>query len=413
MKKSKTMKQFSSLYGILLLSLAVSCTHVRENEPAQENPGTDPEPSGTITFTAHFDADSRTQFGDGWSVLWSEGDAIQVFNESHPEGVTFTLVGGEGTPAGTFRGPDPGAGPFRAVYPAGRTGQGSGMSVPVSFPATQHYAEGSFGPGANLAAGVADQLDGLRFHNLSGALSLTLTGNGAITGIRVCSYAEEPLSGTATLSGWAEGSPAVSFDAGQEGESFREVYLDCGTGVALSGEGKPFYLTVPAGTLAGGYRIEVYDAEGLAMVKYAKAHEDSRVDQGEVVLMPALAYNPAYKAAFLRSEAIGAFANAAAQGEMAALCTYVEGVGQYAYRNTEGESRYLRLEDWDTGYALGFTMPYSLQAGKNCTVTLQSMGLASIAPGTVENMRIIKLSGGRVWMMDPASDRGFILMMEE
>lgn len=413
MKKSKTMKKISFLYGIMLLSLAVSCTHIRENDPVQENPGVDPEPSGTITFTAHFDADSRTQFGEAWSVLWSEGDEIQVFNESHPEGVTFTLVGGEGTPAGTFRGPDPGAGPFRAVYPAGRTGQGSGMSVPVSFPATQHYAEGSFGPGANLAAGVADQLDGLRFHNLSGALSLTLTGSGSITGIRVCSYAEEPLSGTATLSGWAEGTPAVSFDAGQDGESFREIYLDCGTGVALSGEGKPFYLTVPAGTLAGGYRIEVYDADGLAMVKYAKAHEDSRVDQGEVVLMPTLAYNPAYKAAFLRSEAIGAFANAAAQGEMATLCTYVEGVGQYAYRNTEGESRYLRLEDWDTGYALGFTMPYSLQAGKNCTVTLQSMGLASIAPGTVENMRIIKLSGGRVWMMDPASDRGFILMMEE
>lgn len=413
MKKSKTMKIISSFYGIMLLSLAVSCTQVRENDLMPQTPGGDPEPSGTITFTAHFDADSRTQFGDDWSVLWSEGDAIQVFNESHPEGVTFTLVGGEGTPAGMFRGPDPGAGPFRAVYPAGRTGQGNGTSVPVSFPSTQPYAEGSFGPGANLAAGMADQLDGLRFHNLSGALSLTLTGSGSITGIRVCSYAEEQLSGAATLSGWTEGTPAVSFDAGQAGESFREVYLDCGTGVALSGDGKPFYLTVPAGTLAGGYRIEVYDADGLAMVKYAKAHEDSRVDQGEVVLMPALAYNPAYKAAFLRSEAIGAFANAAAQGEMASLCTYVEGVGQYAYLNQEGVSRYLRLEDWDAGYALGFTMPYSLQAGKNCSVSLQSIGLNAVPSGTVENMRIIKLSGDRVWMMDPATGRGFILMMEE
>ena len=408
------MKKISILYVLVLLTFAYSCSHVRENDWAQDIPETtETVQTGTVTFTASFDQGSKTQLGEDWSVLWSEGDQIKVFNNAHPEGVSFTLIRGEGTPYGTFSGPDPGAGPFQAVYPADRAGKGNRSSIPVSFPSTQTYAEGSFGPGASLAAGAADQLDGLRFHNLAGALSLTLTGNQTITGIRLCSNAEEQLWGTASIKGWTEDIPTVSFDSGQDGASFREVYLDCGKGVVLTGEGVPFHLIVPAGTLAGGYRIEVYDSEGLAMVKYAKAHEDSRVDRSEVVRMPVLNYHPAYSAAFLNSGEIGAFANVSADGEMSAICKYVEGTGQFAYLTKKGKSRYLRLEDWAAGYALGFTMPYTLEPGKNCAVTLQSLGQLPIVSGTVENMRIVKLSDDKVWMLDPATDHGFILMMEE
>ena len=408
------MKKISILYVLVLLTFALSCSHVRENDWAQDIPETtETVQTGTVTFTASFDQGSKTQLGEDWSVLWSEGDQIKVFNNTHPEGVSFTLIRGEGTPYGTFSGPDPGAGPFQAVYPADRAGKGNRSSIPVSFPSTQTYAEGSFGPGASLAAGAADQLDGLRFHNLAGALSLTLTGNQTITGIRLCSNAEEQLWGTASIKGWTEDIPTVSFDSGQDGASFREVYLDCGKGVVLTGEGVPFHLIVPAGTLAGGYRIEVYDSEGLAMVKYAKAHEDSRVDRSEVVRMPVLNYHPAYSAAFLNSGEIGAFANVSADGEMSAICKYVEGTGQFAYLTKKGKSRYLRLEDWAAGYALGFTMPYTLEAGKNCAVTLQSLGQLPIVSGTVENMRIVNLSEDKVWMLDPATDHGFILMMEE
>ena len=408
------MKKFSFLYVLVLLTFALSCSHVRENDWAQDTPETtEAVQTGTITFTASLDQGSRTQFGEDWSVLWSEGDQIKVFNNAHPEGVSFSLIRGEGTPYGTFSGPDPGAGPFQAVYPADRAGKGSRSSIPVSFPSTQTYAEGSFGPGANLAAGAADQLDGLRFHNLAGALSLTLAGDQTITGIRLCSNGEEQLWGSASIKGWTEDVPTVSFDSGQDGASFREVYLDCGKGVVLTGEGVPFHLIVPAGTLAGGYRIEVYDSEGLAMVKYAQAHADSRVDRSEVVRMPVLNYNPAYNAAFLNSGEIGAFANVSARDGMSAICTYVEGTGQFAYLTKKGESRYIRLENWVDRYALGFTMPYSLEAGKNCAVTLQSLGQLPIVSETVENMRVVKLSEDKVWMLDPATDQGFILMMEE
>ena len=371
------MKKFSFLYVLVLLTFALSCSHVRENDWAQDTPETtEAVQTGTITFTASLDQGSRTQFGEDWSVLWSDGDRIKVFNNAHPEGVSFSLIRGEGTPYGTFSGPDPGAGPFQAVYPADRAGKGSRSSIPVSFPSTQTYAEGSFGPGANLAAGAADQLDGLRFHNLAGALSLTLAGDQTITGIRLCSNGEEQLWGSASIKGWTE---ALTY--------------------------------MPVGSVWEVY--EVYDSEGLAMVKYAQAHADSRVDRSEVVRMPVLNYNPAYNAAFLNSGEIGAFANVSARDGMSAICTYVEGTGQFAYLTKKGESRYIRLENWVDRYALGFTMPYSLEAGKNCAVTLQSLGQLPIVSETVENMRVVKLSEDKVWMLDPATDQGFILMMEE
>ena len=137
------MKHFSCLSRIILLSLVVSCTHVRENDLAQDAPGAEPEQTGTLTFTAYIDPGSKTQFGEEWSVLWSEGDQIRVYNDAHPEGIPFSLVRGAGTSPGTFSGPAPGSGPFRAVYPADRAAQGNGTSIPVSFPATQTYAEGT------------------------------------------------------------------------------------------------------------------------------------------------------------------------------------------------------------------------------------------------------------------------------
>ena len=248
--------------------------------------------------------------------------------------------------------------------------------------------------------------------NLTGSVALTLTGDKTVTGIRICGYEAEPLYGTALIDGWDDTVPTLTLDAGQTGEPFREVLLDCGAGVPLTAEGKVFYLSVPAGTLAGGYRIEVYDADGLAMVKYAKSGEDNRVERSAIVRMPSLSYVPGYKADFLRSEAVGAFLNAAVDGTMSTGCTYVEGRSQYSFLNTS-ETRYLRLQDWTDGYALAFTTPYTLTQGKNASVSITSLGLASIATAQVEKMRVVKTAGDRVWMLDPGTGNGYILMMVE
>ena len=84
----------------------------------------------------------------------------------------------------------------------------TGTAIPVNVPSTQTYKENSFGPGANLAAGKAAQLEGLQFHNLAGILALQLKQGAAATSvsaIRICSYDDAPLHGSAVIDGWLRG----------------------------------------------------------------------------------------------------------------------------------------------------------------------------------------------------------------
>lgn len=411
------MKRSLLIIGLSVLlscTLVFSCAKVVEAElGVQEEELTGTGLTNRFTFSAYLDSESRTHLGEEGAVLWNASDKVRVFNADTPEGVEYSLIDGGGTTRGTFSGePLTGEGPYYVVYPSEAAVILSGTALSVSIPSSQEYAADSFGPGSNLAAGTGAQLDGIHFMNLSGSVAVTLTGDRTITGIRLCGYDVAPLYGSAVIDGWEGAVPALTMETGQTGESFREVFLDCGTGVSLTDAGKVFYLAVPRGTLGGGYRIEVYDTDGLAMVKYAKADEANRVERSTIVRMPSLAYVPGYKAAFLRSEAVGAFQNAAADGAIAAACTYVEGRGQYSFLNTS-ETRYLRLQDWTDGYALAFTTPYTLTQGKTAGVTVTSLGLASIASAQVDKMRVVKMQGDRVWMLDPDTKNGYILMMVE
>ena len=403
--------------ALLAGAIAVSCTETKEKEAANQDPD-NVQPTtalaDSVTFTAYLEPGTRTQLGESYSVCWSEGDLIRVYNASHPEGIQFELTHGGGSTVGTFSGPDPGEGPFYAVYPSSVAGLMTGTAIPVQIPSSQVYMADTFGPGTNLAAGTADQLEGILFRNLAGVLRLTLTGTASISRIRIISYDDVPLYGTAVIDGWDQEVPTLTFDADQQtGASTREITLECGSGTRLSGDGTTFHLTLPAGTLAAGYRIEAYYTEALAMVKYAKAAPDIKVSRRNILLMPGLTYAAGYKAAFLESDRIGAILHAAVDGTIAYPCTYVEGTSQYAYQNTT-DTRMLRLQDWTEGYALRFTItPRTLEAGKTCSVTIQSDGLAAIESATVAKMRVVKIEDGKVWMLDPGTGNGYILMMEE
>lgn len=415
------MKRAGNLLGAAFVAgaLVMACARTTELDPGKTRQTTVTEAvSDSISFTAVLETGTRTQLGTDKQVYWSTGDRIRVFNQANPGGVEFTLTGGEGTTSGTFSGPNNiGSGPYQAVYPSSAATSSQGGSIRISIPSAQTYATESFGAGANISAGIGDQLDGMVFRNLMGVLSLTLKGDATIGSIRILSYAQETLFGAATVSGLGEESgPTLTFDADQTDESFSRLTLDCGEGVALTAEGKTFNLAVPAGTLAGGYLIEVYDADsdGKAMVRYAKAGDGNAMERNIIVTMPVLDYAPDYKASFLKSDAIGAFSGTSAGGEMQTLCQYVDGKSQYAYLNSE-TSRYLRLQDWEDGFALGLRMPSTLNFGKKYDVTVeQAAGLSSpLTPTTISKMRVVKKSEGKVWLQDATSGIGFILMLAE
>ena len=392
----------------------VSC--MEAPEPVSGGDSMAPE-TEQITFTARMEpAQTRTSLLDR-AVLWNEGDRIRVFNEAHPTGEVFSLTRGAGTAEGTVTGPEMGAGPYCAVYPAEAGTRLDGASLRVVLPAVQTYAEGSFGPGANLSIGHAGILEGMTFRNVCGVLALTLTGDKAIRTLRITTVGEEALSGTALVSALDTEAPALTFEAASSGEDSRQLTLSCtAAGVPLSGAGKTFHLVLPAGTLAQGFFLEAVDADGNALVRHSVAQASRAIERNGIRPMPALAYEPRYKDAFLTDEGIGVFCHvSAAAGEMTALCRYVEGRSQFAYLNTPGESgsRYLRIADWDAAFSLAFTTPYDLPSGGTCAVTLQSLGNTGVTSGTGITMRVVKQTAARVWLYDAASGNGYILMKTE
>ena len=399
----------------LVFALAgVSCT-----EPAEPISGGESATPAVeqICFTARMEpGQTRTSLQER-AVLWSEGDRIRVFNETHPTGEDFILTLGAGTAEGTFTGPEMGAGPYSAVYPAEAGTRLDGSGLRVELPAVQHYAEGSFGPGANLSVGHAGQLEGMTFRNACGILALTLTGEKAIRTLRISSMGAEALSGAARVTGLDTDAPSLAFETGTPDASSCQLTLSCGSSaVPLGGEGKSFYLVLPAGTLAQGFFLEAVDADGNAMVRHSVAQASLAIGRNEIRPMPALAYVPRYKDAFLTSDGVGAYASVSASaGAMTPLCRYVEGQSQYAYLNTPGEkgSRYLRIADWDAGFSLAFTMPYELPSGGTGSVTVQSLGNTGVTSGTGIEMWVVKQSEDRVWLFDAATGNGYVLMKTE
>ena len=157
------------------------------------------------------------------------------------------------------------------------------------------------------------------------------------------------------------------------------------------------------------------DTEGNAIVRHSPAGATPAIVRSEIRPMPPLSYTAKYKDAFLTAEGAGAFSKvtAAVSGSVEALCRYVEGQSQYAWMNVPGDSgsRYLRLEDWTDGFALAFTMPYSLVPGRDCKVSLESMGNTGVASQSNVSMRVVKQFGERVWLCDSQTGNGYVTLM--
>lgn len=413
-----------SIFLLVCYALAFSCARHTETEVVPGGAERDIQETASpdsITFTAVLENATRTQLGDGNRVLWSEGDKIKVFNSATPEGLVFTLKSGAGTSSGTFTAPGSGMGdgPFYAVYPSSAVSTMSGTAISVTLPATQTYAAGSFGPAANLAAGKADVLEEIKFMNLLGAISFTLTGEGSVSELRLRAQGSVPLHGAGVIDGWDSEAPAIAWDPGQTADSFRELTLSCHE-VALTSEGTTFYLTIPVGTLGEGFTFEVDDTQGGTMQKQASANTDNRIARGDLLQMPALPFAGSYKTAFLLADKIGAYkaVSASSSSSFESCCLYTEGSSQYAFKNVSSgssPSRMVRIEDWEEGYFLSVTTPYLLEEGTDISgVTVKVAGATgTVTSGAGLSMKVVKKADGRVWLHDPTSDHGYVLMMVE
>lgn len=220
-----------------LTLMAVGC--VKENEM----PAADKTPAGGNTITVNMPELTRTAIGSstdtGVSLVWSKGDEIAVIEDKGLETQKYSvyrLVGEGGTASGTFEyvSGDASAEVITdVVFPA------SAVENNYAVPAAQTYVEGSFDTDAMV----------MSWTRTSDDEEIVLKHEAAVFMVR--------LTGV-------EAQKVASIDV----ECGENTYtLTCDNPVALSSEGKEFYIAVPGSTSSLDYTVKVNSSYGTTMTK--------------------------------------------------------------------------------------------------------------------------------------------------
>ena len=254
-------------------------------------------------FTAIIDdtttPETRTSLDAEGNVLWKQGDQVSIFAGSTiNEQYQVTDASDGKTAASLNKVSDPGfvAGTDIdhnvAFYPYASTAAiaksaGSYVISDITLPATQTYAEGSFGNGAFPMAAVTGSTDDikLKFKNVLGGLKLQLKGTASIASISISGNNNEILCGAAEVTVANGSNPSINLtDA-----SAKTVTLDCGAGVTLNSEtATPFIIALPPITMTGGFTVIVTDTEGKQME--IKTTKSQTITRSSLLKMPEVVY---------------------------------------------------------------------------------------------------------------------------
>ena len=264
------MKRLLTLLALVLCSCAE--TFVGE-EIARPNNANLPD------LTASFDDEeaTRTYIEEGKYLRWNEDDRLTAFY-GNTLNRQYKFNGATGDNSGTF-----------SLVPSGELGTGNTLDaiyaiypydenasitdsgvISLTLPATQSYAENSFGRGANTMLAVTENLEDtfLSFKNACGYLKLKLYNaeGSTIKGIEVNGKKGERLAGAATATIAFGEAPMLAM----ADDATTSVTLDCGEGVALgrtAEEATELWVVLPATTFAEGLTITATDAEGKVFKK--------------------------------------------------------------------------------------------------------------------------------------------------
>ena len=264
-----------SIFAALLALVMVGCAENQlDNIEANESAVVEP-----TDLTAGFadEEQTKTYVENGKYLRWHEADLITAFfgNTLNRQ---YKFKGKTGDNSGTFKlVPDGELGTgnaleaIYALYPYNEDATISDEGVMnITLPATQTYAEDSFGKGANtmiaVTAGVEDTF--LGFKNGCGYLKLKLYNESGATlkSVEVKGNNGEKIAGSATAAMEFGGVPTVTMSA----DATTSVTLDCGEGVVLgtsAEEATELWIVLPETTFEGGITITATDTEGGSFEK--------------------------------------------------------------------------------------------------------------------------------------------------
>ena len=220
------------------------------------------------------DDETRIQLNEAQKTVWTKGDQVSVFYKSDAN-QKWEYRGETGERVAELYRVDAGtasskmnyvvlAYPYSTDYVLS-TASGN---IEATLPATQHYAEGSYGVGNNLMVSQSEFTQ-FSLKSVCGWLKLQLTGDGEVVkSIKFRGNDGEQVAGliyvdTATAEATLASEMGSSDDNNAGGNLvfddtiLREVALDCGEGVTLGAEPTAFYIVLPPQTFAEGFTVDI------------------------------------------------------------------------------------------------------------------------------------------------------------
>lgn len=267
-----------AIYLGLATALVASCS-------VQEKDVETPQKDETIfyaSFEQPTEAGTRVYSNEDLLLRWTADDRVSIFNKiDYNQQYRFT--GATGDNAGGFRKVD--ADEFItgstiphivSVYPYQETTAISQSEViSITLPAEQHYAENTFGLGANTMVSISED-NLLQFKNIGGYLRLRLYGAGvSVKSITLKGNNGEKLSGNATVTMPLDGTPSVTLAQ----DATASITLVCDTPVVLGAtaeESVEFWFVVPPVTFRKGFTVTVSGEGGVFKQSTSKTLTISR-----------------------------------------------------------------------------------------------------------------------------------------
>ena len=278
----------------LLLStaaLSVSCTkekHSLADETGYETvtlEATFPETSTKITFTGETELNTL--------VGWENGDCIWVRSNTQPmweRGERFCVetISQDGHTA-TFTGRTRKEGRMAAVYPYGPVlDMSNNEMVQIDYPKERVLVQGNCPVASLAAAGFWD--DGSTSFTMNfavGAVKFSIKGNGEKVSRfeLIDANKEQALWGTLSIKPDYQTKGIAETTMANSDPMRNRTYLTPAEELTLGAEPVDFYYVLPAGSLAQGFVLNAYGADG-EIVGQLSSDKDNNIVCGKVVRMP-------------------------------------------------------------------------------------------------------------------------------
>lgn len=248
-------KNILLIAGPVLAFTAVSCSLEENTEPVVDS-----------VVPMEFSADApatRTAITDGKTVIWSEDDAISVFDGAGNHKFTAGTAGSTTT---KFSGEaESGKETYYALYPYSADASLAGTTIHSVLPANQYStADGTFDTMLAPAVAKAEENGNLIFHNVAGLVKFTFTGAGdrAVKSISMTA-ADQSLTGSYSVDMSGEAFSAVATGSASAGETpaVSGITLTAKEGNLAAG---PYYLVALPGTYSN-IKISVVLSDGAKL----------------------------------------------------------------------------------------------------------------------------------------------------